>query len=89
MYTVKLKPRAQRELDSVPQERLLTIAQALQSLEQNPRPPGTIKLWDAVYRIRIGQWRVIYQIRDREQTVVIGKITRRSERTYRDIRDLF
>ncbi len=89
MYTVRYTSRAQRELINLPPETFDAIIQVLSGLEKNPRPVETVKLWDAVYRIRVGQWRIIYEIRDREQTIAIGKIARRSESTYRGIRDLF
>jgi len=42
-----------------------------------------------VYRLRIGPYRVIYRVFDEEQVILIGRIARRSEGTYRDWEDLF
>jgi len=59
------------------------------SLSENPRPTGVIKLEDDIYRLRIGRYRVVYHIVDGNQTVTIGSVQKRTERTYRRIRDLF
>jgi len=50
-------------------------------LEDNPRPSGCRKLFDNIYRIRIGPYRVIYEIDDERKQVEVGKIARRREDT--------
>jgi mRNA-degrading endonuclease RelE of RelBE toxin-antitoxin system len=42
-----------------------------------------------VYRLRVGDYRVIYKVFDKEQLVIIGRVARRSEKTYQDFEDLF
>ena len=54
-----------------------------------PRPAGSAHLVDDIFRIRVGRYRVIYQVNDIERIVEIGGVRRRSEGTYRDIRDMF
>jgi len=80
-YRIELAPLAQRQfkkLDRAIQNRLL---QRIETLSSNPRPPGVKKLTDEenLYRIRIGEYRVIYQIRDWVLTVVVVKIGHRRE----------
>jgi mRNA interferase RelE/StbE len=65
------------------------IVEAMLALEDNPRPRGCRKLFDDIYRIRVGNCRVIYKIEDEQKEVVVGKIARRREDTYRAIEDLF
>ena len=48
-----------------------------------PRPFGVKKLAGRVHRIRVGPYRIIYSIYDREKVVVIDKVERRKESTYR------
>lgn len=84
-YELVLHPRARRELDGVPADRFRHIDAALSSLRANPRPPGLKKLDDKLYRIRIGDWRVAFAIVDRERRVVILRIARRNERTYKGL----
>lgn len=89
MYQLKLTPRAQRELDKLPSEDLERIIIALQQLVNNPRHHGTRKLSGRIYRVRRGDWRIIYAVIDRENLIIVGKIARRSEDTYDKVRDLF
>ncbi len=89
MYQLKLTSRAQRELDKLLSKDLERIAEAFQRLADNPRPPGTRKLRGQIYRIREGDWRVIYVIFDKEKLVIVGKVVRRSENTYEGRDELF
>ena len=79
-YTVRLKPRAGRELDRLPTEQARRIWERLLGLEDEPRPPGSAKLEGADgYRIRVGDHRVVYLINDRIRTVEIVRIAHRRE----------
>jgi mRNA interferase RelE/StbE len=50
------------------------------------RPPGAIKLANAnFWRLRVGELRIIYQIDDEDRLVVVLKVARRAESTYRRI----
>ena len=89
MYRVKLTARAQRELDKVSAKDLARIVVALRQLGDNPRPSGAKKLRTFIYRVRVGDWRIIYAILDRENLVIVGKIVRRSKNTYDRIKELF
>jgi mRNA interferase RelE/StbE len=89
MYRHKLTHKARRELEKAGKEDYSRLLSTLEKIVENLRPPGVIKLFGHVYRIRIGYWRIIYEIHDQEQLVVIGKIARRSGDTYHDARDLF
>jgi len=42
-----------------------------------------------MYRIRVGNWRVVYAVFDRDNLVIVGKIARRSEKTYDGLDGLF
>ena len=61
------------------------IRAAILALASAPRPPGCARLRDeeTLYRIRIGDWRVLYHVDDAGRQVVIAKVARRSEQTYR------
>ena len=89
MYQLKLTSRAQRQLDKLPAEDLGRIVSALQQLLGNPRPSGTKKLRGSIYRIRAGEWRIIYAVFDKDKLIIVGKIARRSEDTYDRMKDLF
>ena len=81
--------RVKRELAHIPQQDRDRIAEALRSLADALRPYGIKQLGPDVYRLRVGNYRVIYRVLDDEPLVVIGRICRRSERTYRQWRQLF
>ena len=84
-YHVELLDRqTQRQLDRLREPDLGRIAEAILKLEGNPRPPGCRKLRGLEgWRIRIGNWRVIYHINDQDRVVTIVEIRRRREDTYR------
>jgi len=89
VYQVKLTPRAQRELDKVQGEEFEYIVVALRGLQNNPRPFGARKLRGPIHRIRVGDWRIIYAVFDKDSLVIVGKIARRSENTHDKIDKLF
>lgn len=85
-YEFVLTSRAQRELDRVPRDVFQSLAAAIHALRDNPRPHGVQKLEDDLHRLRVGDWRFLYLIRDKEQRVVIIRVARRSEKTYKFLR---
>ncbi len=89
MYQLKLTSRAQRQLDKLPAEDLERIAAALQQFGDSPRPSGARKLRGSIYRIRVGDWRIIYAVLDKDSLIIVGKIARRAKDTYDRMKDLF
>ena len=89
MYRVRLTSRARRELDKIAGEDAENIASALQAIGKNPRLPGVKKLRENIHRVRVGDWRIIYAISDKDRLVIVGKIVRRSEDTYDRVKDRF
>jgi mRNA interferase RelE/StbE len=84
-YQVELLDhQVRRQLDRIPDPDFGRIAQALLKLEADPRPAGCRKLQHLEgWRLRCGDWRVIYTIDDQEHLVTIVDIKRRRENTYR------
>jgi mRNA-degrading endonuclease RelE of RelBE toxin-antitoxin system len=60
----------------------------MRSLSVEPRPHGCQHLQDELFRIREGQYRIIYAIFDDDVVIVVCKVTRRTEKTYRDLEGL-
>jgi mRNA interferase RelE/StbE len=58
---------------------------AIRSLAENPRPYKVRKIEGAerAYRVRVGDYRVVYEIYDKERLVLIIQVARRTEATYR------
>ena len=84
-YTVELTPAAQRDLRRLPVQIRARLAAPIQALAQSPRPPGVRKVQgqERTWRIRIGRYRVIYDLYDDQSLVVVLKVDRRQESTYR------
>ena len=90
LYRIRfVSRRLGRELDSLSRADYDRVTVAILALATEPRPRGSAQLEDDIFRIRVGRYRVIYRIDDEERTVEIGGIRRRTERTYRGIRNLF
>jgi mRNA interferase RelE/StbE len=83
-YRVELAPAAQRELRRLPPGDAARLRGPILALGQAPRPPGHAKLSGTDYlRVRVGDLRVVYVVDDRARLVVVLRVARRAERTYR------
>jgi len=80
-YIVSLSLRAQRETRRLDRQILARIAKAIDSLAENPRPSGCLKVKTAedLWRIRMGDWRIGYEIDDVARTVTIITVGHRRE----------
>ena len=82
MYRVLLRPPAQKFLRKLRDKTLAArLVEAMRGLANNPRPPGCDKLagLDDLYRIRVGDYRIVYQIQDAVLLVLVVKIGHRRE----------
>ena len=82
MYRVLLRPPAQKFLRKLRDKILATrLVEAMRGLANDPRPPGCDKLagLEDLYRIRVGDYRIVYQIRDQALLVLVAKIGHRRE----------
>ncbi len=85
MYKVELRRRVRQSLDKLPEKDRRVVITALESLEQEPRPRGVEKIRGTeLWRIRKGDYRAIYYIDDREQTITVVRIGHRRD-VYRGI----
>jgi len=80
-YTVRLNTRVGTVLDRLPPNMRRRILRRLEALEDNPRPRGVEKLAgvDELYRVRVGTYRIVYAIRDRELVVIVVRIGHRRD----------
>ncbi|MGA7614915.1 MAG: type II toxin-antitoxin system RelE/ParE family toxin [Thermoanaerobaculia bacterium] len=80
-YRITVKPSAAKEFDELAPTIASRIEAKIAALSSNPRPPGVKKLKGALdlWRIRAGDWRVIYAIDDRKRAVDIVRIRHRSK----------
>ncbi len=72
-YTTLIFPKAQRQIKRLPQRTYSKVLKAINSLAQNPRPVGVKKLTTTEnhFRIRVGDYRIIYTIEDRFLVVFV------------------
>jgi mRNA interferase RelE/StbE len=80
-YEIKIMPAAHRQLAALPKVVLTRVDSKILALSDNPRPQGVKKLHaeEGLYRIRIGDYRVVYAIDDPTSTVLVIKIGHRSD----------
>jgi mRNA interferase RelE/StbE len=80
-YQVSFAPAADRQLRKLPQAVQKRIVRAVEGLQTNPRPPGAIKLQGEhdLYRLRAGDWRVVYQLADDRLVVLVVRIGHRGD----------
>ena len=79
-YNLVIKKSAERELRALPKQDLRRVTERLQILSHNPRPPGCEKLsGQDQYRIRQGDYRIVYAIDDVARVVTLVKIGHRRE----------
>jgi len=85
-YQVRLRRAAQKQLAQLTGRDYEVIADAISALELEPRPSGVKKLAESgLWRIRIGQYRVVYNINDEEHLVIVVRIARRARDTYKKL----
>ena len=80
-YSVVFARSARRELEQLEKGIARRILSRIEALGENPRPRGCVKLQgpDDFWRIRVGDYRVIYSVDDRERTVDVGAIRHRGD----------
>lgn len=82
-YRVDVSPAAVRALRRLPASHREPISRAIAALTDEPRPDGVKKLRGVSHwRIRVGEYRVIYSVSDRERWVAVHQVERRTTTTY-------
>jgi mRNA interferase RelE/StbE len=80
-YTIELARRAQKQLVKIPFDSRRRIAALIDALAENPRPAGAGKMQgvENTYRLRVGDYRILYEIQDRRLIVYVLRIGHRRE----------
>jgi len=80
-YSLEIKQSAQKELDALDDALFTRIDRKFLALANNPRPSGCKKLkgYKDQWRVRVGDWRVLYIIDDAAKLVTITRIAQRRE----------
>ncbi|MFC1944395.1 type II toxin-antitoxin system RelE/ParE family toxin [Chloroflexota bacterium] len=84
MYKIELRKKVQKSLDVIPEDDFSAIIEAIWGLKDDPRPRGVEKLKglgriDVLWRIRQGDYRIVYSIDDSQKLVTIVRVGHRRE----------
>ena len=80
-YRVVIKASAIKEIAALPKRERRRVISAIEALADDPRPEGTRKLTGAedAYRVRVGDYRIVYLIRDDVLTVFVVRVRHRRD----------
>ena len=80
-YSLEIKPSAGKELDALDDALFARIDRKIMALAENPRPPGCKKLkgYKDQWRIRVGDYRVVYTVDDQKLLVEVTRIRHRRD----------
>jgi mRNA interferase RelE/StbE len=87
-YRVEVEPRARKALTGLPQRDRVRIVAAIDLLAEDPRPRGSRPVRTAskgTYRVRVGDYRIVYEVLDDERVVIIARVRRKGKGTYRGL----
>ena len=81
MYEVYLERRAEKDLRRLPKEEFRKVISVIKSLAENPRPPGCRKITGSErdWRVRVGKYRILYEIDDDAKAVRVMRVRHRRE----------
>ncbi|MBN2703085.1 MAG: type II toxin-antitoxin system RelE/ParE family toxin [Pontiellaceae bacterium] len=79
-YRIVIKKSVSKDLEKIPKKDVLRILEAIESLAQDPRPPQSKKLsGQERYRLRQGNYRILYSIEDDMLVVQVVKVGNRRD----------
>jgi mRNA interferase RelE/StbE len=86
-YRVEFAPKAQRQFKDLDRSVQVRLGRRIESLAENPRPQGIKKLSgeEDLYRLRVGDYRILYQVQEKRLIVLVVGVGHRSE-IYRGLR---
>lgn len=79
-YRLLIKPSAVREIERLPKRDRRRVVAMVHALAADPRPRGAEKLsGHELYRVRQGDYRVVYEIQDRDRSIVVVRVAHRRD----------
>jgi mRNA interferase RelE/StbE len=80
MYSVRVLRQAVKDIASLPKEYARLITEHIDRLQENPRPPDAKRLQGTTdYSLRVGVYRILYDIDDSTQSVTVYRVKHRRE----------
>jgi mRNA interferase RelE/StbE len=87
-WTIVIDRQPRKEMRRLPRDVRQRIDKAILGLTEDPRPAGCKSVKDAprgTYRVRVGAYRLIYTVLDAEGVIVVARVRKRDESTYRGL----
>jgi mRNA interferase RelE/StbE len=87
-WTIVIGQQAQKEMRRLPSDLRQGMDRAILALAEDPRPAGCKSVKDAprgTHRVRVGAYRVIYTVLDSEKVIVVARVRKRDQSTYRGL----
>lgn len=79
-YRIELKSTVQKEIEALPKKEVARLIAKIAALAENPRPVDAVKLAGrAAYRVRVGNYRIVYEIKDDVLIVYVVKVGDRKD----------
>lgn len=79
-YSVRLSRTGERDLRALPKQEIVRLLRRLEQLAAQPRPSGAKKLkGEEAYRVRQGDYRIVYEVQDEARVVIVYRIRHRRE----------
>ena len=80
-YRIEIKSSAAKELEKLPRQMVSRVVATIKGLAENPYPQGVRKLagFEHTYRVRVGDYRILYDVLDKRLVVEIIRIRHRKD----------
>ena len=81
MYKIEYKRRAQKFIEAQSRKVKRQLIKRIEDLQKDPRPPGNTLLDSEkkIYRVRSGNYRIVYQVKDKVLLVIVAKVDDRKD----------
>lgn len=80
MYKIEVRNKARKQILKIPPPHFERIKAHINELAKNPRPSNAIKLkGETAYRMRVGDYRILYEIDDTVQEIIIYRVRHRRD----------
>lgn len=77
---IQISRKASKELDKIPEPIFSNLRKKIESLSHNPTPPNSKRLTNwAGYRLRVGDYRILYEVVNEKETVIIYRVAHRKD----------
>ena len=81
-FELRLSPRVVRQLRRIPEQDRGRVEDLMERLAITPRPRGTAKVRPSTLRVKVGRWRVFYQVDDDLRRILVTDVLLREKDTY-------